>query len=448
MADRALEILSMKNPVEIGLDASLLNVGDRILEVAGDVVVDQLDFHYHASLRDSISLKVERTDGTIEDVVLETKHVDDLGIVFKAMDFRRCRCKCPFCFVDQMPKGLRKSLYIKDEDFRLSFLYGNFTTMNDITDAELEKIIRQRNSPQWVSVHCIDEKMRAYVFGRPMKRRILDTLRTLADAGIAVHTQAVLIPDKNDGAYLRETIETLEDLHENIRTLAVVPVGLTRFREGLPKLRTFRPPEMEEVLDLVEPYRGRYLAGRRGSRFVFPSDEWYLGSGREVPGHDAFEGYPQIDNGVGMVRQLLTEIDEDIDVLGRPERMDRIRLITGELGEKVFSNYVYPLLRSRGVEKTPEMVVVPNHFFGTTVTCSGLLVAQDMIGAIKKRLGSGVGGQKTNVIPENCLNHEGLTIDGLNVDDMSEAVSGRVTAARGSFIGSMREFADGEVPGR
>jgi putative radical SAM enzyme (TIGR03279 family) len=333
---------------------------------------------------------------------------------------------------------------MKDEDFRLSFLYGNFTTMNDISDEELEKIIRQKNSPQWVSVHTVDPEMREYIFGRPMKRDIIDTLSALAGEGIAVHTQAVIVPGKNDGGYLRDTIETLEAVHENIRTLAVVPVGLTGHREGLPRLRKFEPREMEEILDLVEPYRGRYLTGGRGSRFVFPSDEWYLGAGREVPGHDSYEGYPQIDNGVGMVRQLVTELDEDLEDPKRLDSLDRITIVTGELGEIVFRDYVFPLLKTRGIKTLPELVVVPNNFFGTSVTVSGLLVAKDIINAVKENANRAGIKEKVTLIPENCLNYEGVTIDGMDVDAMGDVLGGKVAVAGGSLVQSLIAAAGGE----
>lgn len=436
MADRALEIVSMKNPADIGLDPSLLEVGDKIIEVAGEHTIDQLDFFYHAAQGDVVSLKVERKDGRVEDVVVSGEAVDGLEILFKAMDFRRCRCKCPFCFVDQMPKGLRKSLYIKDEDFRLSFLYGNYTTMNDITDAELEKIIGQRNSPQWVSVHVIDEDARRFIFGRPMKRDIVDTLTKLAEGGIAVHTQAVIVAGKNDGEYLRETIETLEAIHPNILTLAVVPVGLTKHRKGLAPVRTLNQREMEGVLDQVEPYRTQFLSSGRKSRFVFPSDELYLGTDREVPDHDSYEHFPQLDNGVGTIRHLVSEVEEDLETFGAPKRLDGIRIVTGRMGEVVFSQYVFPLLQAGGVQSLPELVGVENVFFGSTVTCSGLLVAEDMIDAVKKRSNGGAG-DKVTMIPANCINHEGVTIDGMDVGAISSSLGGPVVAGGESFVESL-----------
>lgn len=440
MADKALEIIAMGNPADFGLDPDVLAVGDRIVEVAGRKAEDQLDFHYHTSGSKTVSLKVQRRDGTVEDVTLPSAAVDGLEIFFEAMDFRRCRCKCPFCFVDQMPAGMRESLYVKDEDFRLSFLYGNFTTMNDITDAELGKIIEQKNSPQWVSVHVIEEEMRRFIFGRPMKRNILETLRTLAEGGISVHAQAVIVPGKNDGDYLRETIETLEGLHPNIETLAVVPVGLTKHRDGLPGIRSYRDDEMGGVLDLVEPYRERFLASARASRFVFASDEWYVGAGRDVPTFDAYEGFPQLDNGVGTIRTLVHEVEEDLDAHGIPEELGRVRIVTSKLGARVFESNVLPLLQAKGARRLPEVVSVENEFFGNTVTCSGLLVGADMVAAVGDAAAARGG---VVFIPPNCLNHDGVTIDDMTPEAMAAAIGEPVVVPDVSLVEALHEHAGG-----
>jgi len=440
MADKALEIIAMGDPAEFGLDPDILSVGDKIIEVGGHKAEDPLDFHFHASSGQTVTIEVERKNGVREVIAIPTDAVDGLGIFFDAMDFRRCRCKCPFCFVDQMPKGMRETLYVKDEDFRLSFLYGNFTTMNDITDAELDKIIEQKNSPQWVSVHVVEEEMRRFIFGRPMKRRITDTLRRLAEGDIVVHAQAVIVPGKNDGDYLRETIETLESIHPNVRTLAVVPVGLTRHRDGLPGIRSYRDDEMGAVLDLVEPYRERYLQGERGSRFVFPSDEWYVGADRPVPEYDAYEGFPQLDNGVGMIREMLGEMEEDLEASPLPNSLDGVRIVTGSLGARVFERHVLPLLAARGVERLPEVVAASNEFFGATVTCSGLLVGADIVAAATAR-----GNARVTFVPPNCLNYEGVTIDEMTTEDMARALGGPVVAPEGTFVEALREYAHEEA---
>ncbi|HXV13991.1 MAG TPA: DUF512 domain-containing protein [Candidatus Krumholzibacteria bacterium] len=435
MAERALKIVSMKDPADFGLAPGVLAVGDAVVEVAGKPAEDQLDFHFHASRGKSVTILVERANGTRERIVLPTSAVAGLEIWFEAMDFRRCRCKCPFCFVDQMPKGMRETLYVKDEDFRLSFLYGNFTTMNDVTDDEIAKIVEQRNSPQWVSVHVIDEAMRRFIFGRPMKRDIARTLRTLSEGGITVHTQAVIVPGRNDGDYLRETIETLEGIGANIATLAVVPVGLTRHREGLSSIRSYRDEEMAPVIDLVESYQARFLEKRR-SRFVFASDEWYVGAGRVAPGYDTYEDFPQLDNGVGSIRNFLAEIEADLDAFELPADASSIRIATGKLAARVFERYVFPLLTARGLRTLPEVTVVENEYFGAGVTCSGLLVGRDIVAAVSK-----AGSAKTTFIPPNCLNYDGVTIDEMSVDDLARETGAPVVAPDESFVEALCEHA-------
>ena len=436
MADRALEIVALKDPTLFGLEPDVLRVGDRIVEVAGRKAEDQINFHFHASQGRTIHIRVERADGSLEDLSLPADAVSGLEIFFQAMDFRRCRCKCPFCFVDQMPKGMRETLYVKDEDFRLSFLYGNFTTMNDITDGELDRIVEQKNSPQWVSVHVIETAMRRFIFGRPMKRDIVDTLRRLAEGGITVHTQAVIIPGKNDGEYLAETIEVLEGIHPNIASMGVVPVGLTRHRSGLPGIRTYDDSEMGSVLDLVEPYRERFLSEKRTSRFVHPSDEWYVGAGRPIPPSDEYEGFPQLDNGVGSIRNFLDEIEQDIEIYGLAPELDHIRIVTGSLAVRVFERFVFPLLASRGARSLPRLTLADNAFFGASVTCSGLLVGRDMVNAAVKDVDSG----KVDVtfVPPNTFNHEGDTIDEMTIDDMSMKIGTPVIAPEDSFVESLR----------
>ncbi len=444
MADRALEILSLNDPRRFGLDPDVLRVGDRVLEVAGEAAKDPLDFHFHASSENALTIIVQRGDEPERTVTLPPEAVAGLNIHFQAMDFRRCRCKCPFCFVDQMPSGMRESLYVKDEDFRLSFLYGNFTTMNDVTDEELDKMIRQRNSPQWVSVHVVDEAMRRFIFGRPMKRRITETLLRLADGGIRVHTQAVIVPGRNDGDYLRETIETLEGLHENIVSMGVVPVGLTRHRSGLPGIRSYRDEEMAEVLDLIEPYRERFLAGPRGSRFVFPSDEWFVGAARDVTDADAYEGSPQLDNGIGSIRDFLETIEADIDADGVPSDLSCVRIVTGSLGVRVFERHIFPLLARRGVSSMPALVPVTNEFFGASVTCSGLLVGED-IARTAAEYYARTGGEENAVtfVPPNCLNYNDVTIDEWSVDDLGRKIGTPVVNPGDAFVQALNRWGGG-----
>lgn len=433
MVEKALEITKLNDPTRFGLKADILSVGDVLIEISGHPAKDQLDYHYYSSAGPKIRLKVRKKDGSVKSISVDADILHKLDLTFSPMDFKRCRCKCPFCFVDQMPRGMRDTLYLKDEDFRLSFLYGNFTTLNDITDADIERIIEQGISPQYVSVHSVDPRMREWIFGRPMKRNILDTLHRLADGGITIHTQAVLCPGKNDGRYLDETITSLEALHENISSLAVVPVGLTAHREGLPSLRTYRSDEMLPVIERIEDYQRRFLGSGRASRFVFLSDEWFIETDLTVPEEAAYEGYPQLDNGVGMTRSFVESIIEDIGEYGPPGDLDSILIVTGALGEKVFSKYVLPILIGHG-ESAPAIVGVKNHFFGETVTCSGLLTFTDIVAALQTSAAS----ERTIYLPPNVLNHEDKFLDGPAIDDLRSTTGRPVAVPRDSFIGAAR----------
>jgi NifB/MoaA-like Fe-S oxidoreductase len=276
-------------------------------------------------------------------------------------------------------------------------------------------------------VHVIDEAMRRFIFGRPMKRDIVQTLRALAEGGIKVHTQVVIVPGRNDGDYLRETIETLEGIGPNVATLAVVPVGLTKHRDGLSSIRSYRDDEMAPVIDLVESYQNRFLQTRK-SRFVFASDEWYVGAGRVAPGYETYEDFPQLDNGVGSIRNFLAEIEADLDAFELPQDAGMIRIATGSLGARVFDRYVFPLLVARGM--------VDNEYFGAGVTCSGLLVGKDIAAAAAR-----TGSRKTTFIPPNCLNYAGVTIDEMSVDDIAREAGMPVVAPSESFVEALCEHA-------
>ena len=216
----------------------------------------------------------------------------------------------------------------------------------------------------------------------------------------------------------------------------MVPVGLTRHRSGLPGIRAYDDSEMGAVLDMVEPMREQFLAGPRKSRFVFPSDEWYVGARRDVPESDAYEGFPQLDNGVGSIRCFLDDIDGDLDLYGVPGDCSHVRIVTGSLGARVFDRYVFPLLRARGVSHTPSVVSAENRFFGATVTCSGLLVGRDMVDAIPSGNGAGV-----TFIPPNCLNHDGVTIDEMSLEKLADEIGTPVVAPEASLVESLCEQA-------
>ncbi|MBI4721272.1 MAG: DUF512 domain-containing protein [Chitinivibrionia bacterium] len=437
MNNESLCIIAMNDPALYGIDEDALSIGDEVLEVDGHAARDQLDFHFFSASHESPRLTVRKKTGEIRTVELDADTLDQLDIRFTPMTFRGCRCKCPFCFVDQMPPGLRATLYQKDEDYRLSFLYGNYTTMNDLAAADIEKIVSQSLQPQFVSVHALEKDVREAVFGRPMKRDIAKTLKTLARGGISIRAQVVLCPGINDGVHLERTIEGLEALDERIESLSVVPVGLTRHRQGHPEIRRFAASEHGGVIDLIEHYQRRFLEGPRGSRFVFASDEWYLAGERALPPYESYEDFQQIDNGVGMTRSFEREVVEDLDIAGVPPRLDDIGIVTGWLGRRVFEEYIFPLLDRAGVPVCPELLTVNNKFFGDMVTVSGLLTAADIIERLK-----GASEDTLCLLPFNCLNYEGSFIDGPDLEYVRRETGRRIMVPEYSLIRSINECRD------
>src|SRR5205814_5936532 len=276
--------------------------GDRILAINGHALRDAIDFSFHGSDA-RLAMSVER-DGTRHALRLARRPDADLGVELeapRAAEIATCANKCVFCFIHQLPKGMRKSLYVKDDDFRLSFLHGNYITLTDLQEAELARIVEQRLSPLYVSVHATDPQLRHTLLGRPrVSAEILPRLERLAQAGIRMHAQIVLCPGWNDGPSLERTVFDLAPLHPRVATTAIVPVGLTRHRERLPALRSLTPDEARTLIGVVEGWQQGWLAAL-GSRFVFLADEIYLLAGRALPPARAYEGFPVVEDGIGLV---------------------------------------------------------------------------------------------------------------------------------------------------
>ncbi|HXH82715.1 MAG TPA: DUF512 domain-containing protein, partial [Candidatus Tectomicrobia bacterium] len=279
--------------------------GDRILAVNGHGVRDAIDFQFHGA-DERLDLVVERA-GTRRPLRILRRAGADLGVDLvppRPAEISTCANKCVFCFIHQLPRGMRRSLYVKDDDFRLSFLHGNYITLSDLEDADLERIERQRLSPLYVSVHATDPALRWELLGRPRHGvEILPRLERLAKAGIRMHAQVVLCPGLNDGAHLARTVRELAPLHPQVATTAIVPVGLTAHRERLPSLRALTVAEAAALVDDVEAWQRTYLA-QLGSRFVFLGDEVYLQAGRALPPAVAYEGFPVAEDGIGLVRRF------------------------------------------------------------------------------------------------------------------------------------------------
>ncbi len=393
--------------VRDGSTAALHGVraGDRITSVNGQTVRDLLDFHFYVSGEERVRLELQR-GAVIERVVLPADG-GDLGLSFAPLRTRLCGNECVFCFVDQLPQGMRKTLYVKDEDYRLSFLHGNFVTLTNMKDWEIQRIIEQRLSPIYISVHSTNPETRRRLMRSRVDRDIVPVLDLFRDNGIVMHTQIVLCPGYNDGEDLERTIRDLAAYHPAVQSLAVVPLGMTSHREGLPALDPVTPELTAQILERAE-FHQRTFRARWGIRFLYLADEWYRLVGRPVPPETWYDGYPQIENGIGMTRHFLNKLARMRAIFPDAVRQGRRRvtLITARLFRDTLEEGVRRAL-ARTKEPVEAVVIgVENRFFGPRVTVTGLLVGEDIASACAGRdLGDLV------VLPPATLNDDNLFLD-------------------------------------
>ena len=395
--------------------AAGLRAGDRILAINGHALRDAIDFQFHGS-DDRLALSVERA-GATQALSLARRPGADLGVELEAPragEIATCANKCVFCFIHQLPKGMRRSLYVKDDDFRLSFLHGNYITLTDLDETELERIVEQRLSPLYVSVHATDPTLRWELLGRPRRHaEILPRLERLAKAGIRMHAQIVLCPDLNDGAQLERTVRELAPLHPSVATTAIVPVGLTRHRERLPALRTLTDDEARALVATVAAWQREFLE-QLGSRFVFLGDEVYLQAGAPLPDADAYEGFAIAEDGIGLVRRF-----ED----GLARTLRRRRALSVPRDVTLVSGALYAPRLERLLASIPgaiaRVAAVPNEFFGGSVSVAGLLTGRDVARhlATLPALGEAV------VVPAVALRErDGVFLDDMTCGDLAAAL--------------------------
>ena len=368
-----------------------VQLGDVITHVNGQPVLDIVDFAF-LSAGENVSLDMLRNDTVLMHFEIAKGYDEDLGIEFGDDLFDRvhiCKNKCVFCFLYQQPKGLRSSLYIKDDDYRLSFLHGNYLTLTNMGEAEFQRVIDQKLSPLFVSVHATDPEVRGRMLGRKGPEPVLPRLQMLADAKIQVHGQVVLCPGYNDGDQLEQTVRDLAALHPEARgtyggvlSVAVVPVGLTQFRDRLAALTTCSPEFSRSVVEAADGWRASFR-GRIGTNFVFLSDEFYLAAGLEVPAARQYEGFPQLEDGVGMVRLFQDDVLKVAKKL--PARLPTPRtatLVTGELAAPFLNNLADTLNRVENL--SVNVCAVHNTFFEGNISIAGLLTGRDIAEALHK----------------------------------------------------------------
>jgi len=418
--------------VELLNPGGFLRAGDTIVAVDGKAIEDQLDLHFLLAGTESIRLTVRRSNGRQAVRRIHPATIERSGPVLEPMEFRRCASQCIFCFVDQMPAGLRGSLYLKDDDYRLSFLFGNFITLNDISGRELERIIRCNLSPLFVSVHATDPAIRRRLFGRPMRHEILETIASLARAGILMHAQIVLVPGVNDGAVLERTVDDLATLYPACRTVAIVPVGLTRHRSGLADIRSVTAAAARGLIDWAGAKSSALKRSFGADGFLHLSDEFYLLARRLFPPAGAYGVFDQLSNGVGMCRMFLDEVAGRARVLERSRYPVRgsLTLVTGRLGAKFMARDVLPLIARNLPGLALQLLPVDNRIFGSPVGVSGLLAGADVVAAAER---SGVAG-RCLVLPPNAVNHEGFMIDDMRPGAIGRRLGVRVVVPRRHFL--------------
>ncbi|HEV8311000.1 MAG TPA: DUF512 domain-containing protein [Methylomirabilota bacterium] len=419
-----VRVLSVK-PGGLAAEAGL-RPGDRLVRVNGHALRDLIDFHAYAG---EAELRIELARGAEGGVATLTRAWGrDLGLVCEPptpSEIATCANKCVFCFIHQLPKGLRKSLYVKDDDYRLSFLHGNYITLTDLPETEIQRIIDQHLSPLYISVHATDPAVRHFLLGSPktMRGDLMERMGRLADAGIRLHTQIVLCPGLNDGPHLERSVRELAALHPGVTTIAVVPVGLTRHREGLYPLRPVTAEEAGRLLQAIHGWQADHLRGR-GSRLVFAADELYLLAGEPIPPAAAYEGFPVAEDGIGLLRRFEDGFRRGLR--RRPGRRPSRRAITVATGE-LFAPELRRLLAAldppgRGFTRV-EVVAVRNDFFGPAISVAGLLAGEDIARALAGRdlgdvvLVPGVALQETrgvfldDVSPGDLAGHLGVPVE-------------------------------------
>ncbi len=412
---RCSKIDQIKNG-SIGEEAGL-EKGDRLVKINGKEVKDILDYIYLIN-DEYLLVEVEKADGEIWEIEIEKEYDEDLGIIFISPtmdDIMRCHNKCLFCFVDQMPEGMRSSLYVKDDDYRLSVLHGNFATFTNLSERDIERIIELHISPINISVHATDPKLRIRMMGNKRAGEIMKQIKAIADHNISMNGQIVLCPGINDGKALENTLNDLERFFPHMQSIAIVPVGLTKFRKGLFKLEKVDKEKAMETIELVESKQKEYR-GKYGKSFVYLSDEFYIIAEKEFPDYDDYEGFLQIENGVGIARKFERQI---IDALGNKLHEStgslKIAMVTGVL------SYDFIVKTAKIIERnieglSIEVVKIENEFFGKDITVAGLISGKDL-----SRMIHGI--EAETVLVPGTMIKEGtkLTVDDLNIEEIGKS---------------------------
>lgn len=393
-----------------------LEPGDVLLEINGNKIEDAFDYHYLMN-EEYVELLVRKANGEEWELEIEKEFEEDLGVTFEngMMDeYRNCTNKCIFCFIDQMPPGMRETLYFKDDDTRLSFLQGNYVTLTNLSDHDVERIIKYKLSPINISFQTTNPELRCKMLHNRFAGRSLQIVDKLVEAGIVMNGQIVLCKGWNDGEELERSLKDLYGYLPNLQSVSIVPVGLSKFRDGLEPLEPFTPEDAKKVILQVQKWQEKAME-EYGVHFVHASDEWYLLAGEELPEEDSYDGYLQLENGVGMLRLLETEFHEALAMAKGSEKTQKVSIATGKLAA--------PFIRQLAEEmkvKFPNIGVkvydITNEFFGERITVAGLITGQDL----KKQLMDQDLGEKLLLPCHMLRSGEEVFLDDVTVSELSE----------------------------
>lgn len=395
---------------------------DTLLSLNGEEIVDVLDYRFHQN-NSKIVAEIINSKGKLKCIKIKKPEDSELGLIFDTylMDQKHfCKNKCIFCFIDQLPKGLRESLYFKDDDSRLSFLFGNYITLTNLTQHEIDRIIKMHISPINISVHTTNPELRVKMMKNPNAGKVLPLIKQFNDAGIKINCQLVLCPEYNDGEELKKTLEDLTEL-ENVECIAAVPVGLTDHRENLEKLKSFNEETASNVLDIID-YYGDICAKKYGQRRVYGSDEFYLLSHKEIPEAEYYGDFLQLENGVGLWALLKSETEDALSSITPYNKKRKISMVTGVAAYELINSISNKCKeKNTGLDCTVYPIV--NDFFGHKITVSGLVTATDIIKHLKdKDLGEEL------IIPSSMLRAEkDMFLDSITIEELSEKLSVKIT---------------------
>lgn len=402
---------------ELGLEP-----GDKLLRISGQVIEDVFDYHYHVNEEELVIL-VEKANGEEWELEIEKDYEEDLGITFEQglMDeYRSCRNNCIFCFIDQMPKGMRETLYFKDDDSRLSFLQGNYVTLTNMSDHDIQRIIDYHLEPINVSIHTTNPELRCKMLHNRFAGEALAKIQTLYEGGITMNGQIVLCKDVNDGEELERSIRDMAKWLPNLQSVSVVPVGLSKYREGLYPLEPFTKEDAKEVLSIIHRWQDKFYE-EYGIHFIQAGDEWYLLAEEEIPQAERYDGYLQLENGVGMIRLLLDEFEEVFEECPGDQKERTVSIATGKAAYACIKS-----MADRLTEKYPNLTAnvyeIRNDFFGEQITVSGLITGGDLMAQLKGReLGEKL------LLPCNTLRSgESVFLDDVTVNELAEELNVKI----------------------